>query len=269
MESRVSSDGSRLTTLRLRRAARSALSGACTPYQIGGCGFCSGSISIGTPLKENRRPLKSSTLWVSPLEHELDRLRVDLLRVLRIDAVIFELDGRGTAAEAEFEASAAQLVEHADFLDQPQRVVERHRPDQRTEPKLCRALRHGGKEHARRGRHAERRRVVLGEMVRVEPRAIIGLCDFQAILVIVRERAAMTIEVIEDTEFHFLSAPSLASHWLWRQPILIICAGEATMMIGAYCAVEPSRSFSRPTASTSCVQRATSLRMKSLTCAGA
>src|SRR5262245_6062119 len=202
------------------------------------------------------------------LEHKVDRLRVNLLRVLWIDAVVFELDGRGAAPEAELEAPAAQLVEHADFLDQPQRVVERHRPDQRTEPKSCRALRHGGKEHARRGRHAERRRVVLGEMISVEPRAIVGLCDFQAILVIVRERAAMTIEVIEDTEFHFLSAPSLASHWLWRQPILIICAGEATMMIGAYCAVEPSRSFSRPTASTSCV-RATSLRMKSLTCAGA
>src|SRR5262249_11157414 len=48
------------------------------------------------------------------LEHKVDRLRVDLLRVLWIDAVVFELDGRGTAAEAEFEASAAQLVEHAD-----------------------------------------------------------------------------------------------------------------------------------------------------------
>src|SRR5438876_11321729 len=67
MESRVSFGGSRLTTLRARRAARSALSGACTPYQIGGCGFCSGSSSMGTPLKENRRPLKSSTFWVSPL----------------------------------------------------------------------------------------------------------------------------------------------------------------------------------------------------------
>src|SRR5215471_16127037 len=172
MESRVSSGGSRLTTLRLRRAARSALSGACTPYQIGGCGFCSGSISIGTPLKENRRLLKVEHLVGQPLAHELDRLRVDLLRVLWVDAVVFELDGRGAAPEAEFEASAAQLVEHADLLDQPQRVVKRHRPDQRTEPKPSRALRHGGEEHARRGRHPERRRMVLGKMIGVEPGTI-------------------------------------------------------------------------------------------------
>ena len=147
-----------------------------------------------------------------PLEHELDRLGVDLLRLLRIDAVIFELDRRGAAPEADFEAPAAQLVEHADFLDQPQRVMERHRPDQRTEPKPRRALRHSGEEHARRGRHAERRRVVLGEMISVEPGAIVGLRNFETILVIVRKRAAVAVEVIEDTEFHFLSAPSLAPH---------------------------------------------------------
>ena len=147
-----------------------------------------------------------------PLEHELDRLGVDLLRVPRIDAVIFELDRRGAAPEAEFEASAAQLIEHANFLDQSQRVMKRHRPDQRTEAKPRRALRHGGEEHARRGRHAERRRVMLGEMISVEPGAIVGLRNFETILVIVRKRAAMTVEVIEDTEFHFLSAPSLAPH---------------------------------------------------------
>ena len=145
-------------------------------------------------------------------EHELDRLGVDLLRLLRIDAVIFELDRRGAAPEADFEAPAAQLVEHADFLDQPQRVMERHRPDQWTEAKPRRALRHRGEEHARRGRHAERRRVVLGEMISVEPGAIVGLRNFETILVIVRKRAAVAVEVIEDTEFHFLSAPSLAPH---------------------------------------------------------
>ena len=58
--------GSRLTTLRLRRAARSALSTACRPYQIGGCGFCSGSISIGTLSKAKCLLLKSSVLCVNP-----------------------------------------------------------------------------------------------------------------------------------------------------------------------------------------------------------
>jgi hypothetical protein len=99
---------------------------------------------------EGKSPaLEVEHLVGQPLEHELDRLGVDLLRVPRIDAVVFELDRRGAAPEADFEAPTAQLVEHADFLDQPQRVVERHRPHQRTEPKPCRTLRHGGEENAR------------------------------------------------------------------------------------------------------------------------
>src|SRR5262249_57039908 len=70
---------------------------------------------------EGKSPaLEVEDLVGQALENELDRLRVDLLRILRINAVIFELDRRGAAPEAEFEAPAAQLVEHADFLDQPQ-----------------------------------------------------------------------------------------------------------------------------------------------------
>ena len=47
---------------------------------------------------------------------------------------------------------------------------------------------------------------MLGEMVGVESRAIIGFRNLEAILVIVRERAAVTVEMIENPEFHFLSA---------------------------------------------------------------
>ena len=61
----------------------------------------------------------------------------------------------------------------------------------------------GGQEHARRGRHAERRRMVLGEMIGVEARAIVGLGNPQAVLVVVRERAAVAVEMIEDAEFHY------------------------------------------------------------------
>ena len=48
-------------------------------------------------------------------------------------------------------------------------------------------------EHARRRRHAERRRVMLGEMVGVESRAIVGLDNPEAILVIVGKRPAVTV----------------------------------------------------------------------------
>jgi len=45
-------------------------------------------------------------------------------------------------------------------------------------------------------------------MISVEPGAIVRLHNFQAILVVVRKRAARAVEVIEDTEFHVLSVRS-------------------------------------------------------------
>src|ERR1700757_5007944 len=62
------------------------------------------------------------------------------------------------------------------------------------------------REHARRWRHAERRRVMLGEMIGVETGAIVGLGHFEAVLVIVREGAVVAIKMIKDTEFHFFNA---------------------------------------------------------------
>src|SRR5262249_32673858 len=85
-------------------------------------------------------------------------------------------------------------------------MVERHRPHQRPEPQALRALSDGGKKNARRRRHAERRRMMLGEVIGIEGGAIIGLCDFEAVLVIVCERPRITVEVIEDAEFHLPSA---------------------------------------------------------------
>src|SRR5262249_3081400 len=128
-----------------------------------------------------------------------------------------EVEGRGGAAEADVETPAAELVEHADFFDQPQRMVERHRPYQRPEPKTRGPFRHGGKKYARRRRHAQRRRVMLGEMVGVEPRAIVGLGDLESILIVVREPVAVAVEVIEDTEFHLLSA-----FRCWRPRVLLL-----------------------------------------------
>src|SRR5713226_8652357 len=139
-------------------------------------------------------------------EHELGRFGVDVLCYLRIRPVIFELDGYGAAAEADFEATAAQLIEHANFLDQAERMVERHRPNQRPETKPLRPLRDGGEEDARRGSHSQRRRMMLGEMIGVEAGAIIGLRYAQAVLVVIRERPARAVEMIEDTEFHFYLA---------------------------------------------------------------
>ena len=73
----------------------------------------------GDAAERKSPPLEVKHLVRQSLEHKLHRFRVNLLRVLRRDAVVFELDRRGAAPEADVEASAAHLVEHADFFDQP------------------------------------------------------------------------------------------------------------------------------------------------------
>ena len=73
------------------------------------------------------------------------------------------------------EAAAAHLIEHAHFLDQPQRMIERQKINQRAEAQAAGALRGGGEEQAGRCRGTERRRMMLGEVIAVEPGAVVGL----------------------------------------------------------------------------------------------
>jgi hypothetical protein len=82
------------------------------------------------------------------LTQDLQRLEIDFLPLRGIDPVIRGLDRRDAAPDAELEAPSAELVEHADLLDQAQRVVERKHIDQRAEAQFLCALRDGGEKHA-------------------------------------------------------------------------------------------------------------------------
>jgi hypothetical protein len=136
------------------------------------------------------------------LAHDLQRFEIHLLPMVGIDPEISGLDRRDAAADAELEAPPAQRVEHADLLDQAQRVMERKRVDQRTEAQALRALGDRGEENAGRGGKAERRRVMLGGMIGVEAAAIVGLDDLQPLLIEHVERKVVAVEVVEDAEFH-------------------------------------------------------------------
>src|SRR4029077_64458 len=57
-------------------------------------------------------------------------------------------------------------------------------------------------EERRRGRHAQRRRVVLGDMQRVEAEPVVGLGELQAVLDLRGERLSARVDVVEDAEFH-------------------------------------------------------------------
>ncbi len=69
------------------------------------------------------------TLLRQPLQDHLERLGEALRPGHRIDAVVADFVGRDAAADAELEPSAAQLVEHADLVDQAQRMIEVDRID--------------------------------------------------------------------------------------------------------------------------------------------
>jgi hypothetical protein len=94
------------------------------------------------------------------------------------------------------------LVEHADFLREPQRVIERQRVDHGAEAKVLRAHRDGGEKHIGRWRHAKRGAVVFGQVIGVETRAIIGLDQRQPLLHELRHRQRRIIQMIEDPDFH-------------------------------------------------------------------
>ncbi len=81
-------------------------------------------------------------------------------------------------------------------------MIEVHRVDQRPEAQLLGTLRDGGEEDAGRGRHAERRRMMLGQVIGVKARLLIQLDQLQPLVELPAELAAGAVHVIEDAELH-------------------------------------------------------------------
>ena len=83
--------------------------------------------------------------------------------------------------------------------------------NQRAEAQPSGPLRHGGEEHAGRRCHAQRRPMVLRDVVCVEAFAVVDLGQPQAVLVVLRQRDVAAVEVVEDAELHGLSSGSTPS----------------------------------------------------------
>src|SRR5262249_33751054 len=76
--------------------------------------------------------------------------------LLEIDAIGVELHGRDAAPHADVEAAAAEMIEHAELFQQPQRVVERQEKEQRAEADAPRFAPGGGQKQAQGRRRPER-----------------------------------------------------------------------------------------------------------------
>ena len=141
-------------------------------------------------------------------QHHFQRLVVYFTHLGVGDAEMAEFQYGNTAPNAELETAPAEIVEHADFLDQPHGIIQRQDIDQRPEQDLFGALGHGGEEHAGRGRHAERRRVMLGHVIAVNAGRLVSFDHLQAIFVDVgQRRVAAAVQMVEDPEFHGFPLP--------------------------------------------------------------
>ena len=112
-------------------------------------------------------------------------------------------------------------------------MMERQRVDQRSEAELFGALRDAGEVDGRRGGKAERRLVMLGDVVAVEATAIVGFDDLETVVVEFLQRHAARVDVVENSEFHVAAPGSCrlsqggegrvklaraSSHWLQPAP---------------------------------------------------
>ena len=137
-----------------------------------------------------------------PLQDEIETFPVHCRGLGRIEIEERDLDRRDAAPDAEIEPPAAHPVEHADLLDQAQRRVKRQAIDRRPEAQAPCALGDRGEEHARRRRHAERRAVMLGQVIAVEAGAVVQLEQPQPVLVEVRQRAGAPVQMVENADAH-------------------------------------------------------------------
>src|SRR5262249_24490139 len=136
-------------------------------------------------------------------QDEFEGLVINLPGLREVEAVSARLERRHAAPDAELEAPAAHLIEHADFLDQAQRMIERQEVDEGAEAQRLGALRHGREEQPGRGGEAERRRMMLGEVIAVDAAAVIGFDQLEPIGIELPEWPARIVHVVEHTEFHW------------------------------------------------------------------
>jgi hypothetical protein len=108
-------------------------------------------------------------LCVEGAHKDLERFVIHRRRLGGINPIALVFEQGATAAHPQHQPAAAQMVEHADFLVEPERMVEREHVNQWPQPDSVRALECGREKYARARCPAERRRMMLGQMIAVKP----------------------------------------------------------------------------------------------------
>ncbi len=146
------------------------------------------------------------------LHQDLETFLEARVQLVRWHADAGMLDGLPALADAKLQPPATHPVEHGDFLEQPERKVERQEIDQRAESAASwYAGRGAARNSPRRGRHAELRRMMLGEMVAMEAQRLVALGERQPMGIMRLYAHAIGVDMIEDAEFHGRPSPVLSA----------------------------------------------------------
>lgn len=120
----------------------------------------------------------------------------------KVEAIEADLDRRDALPDAAEKPVSADLVEHPDFVNQAQRMIERQEIDHWPEFEPCRApCDRGEKDTGRRG-ITQGCIMVFREVVAVKAGAIVRLDEVQPLLEMLRERRVAVTEMIEGPEAH-------------------------------------------------------------------
>ena len=70
-------------------------------------------------------PAMSQAFAAQACDDHVECFIEDLARVHERNPIVGQFERRHPAAHTDFEPAAAQMIEHADFVDEPQRIVKR------------------------------------------------------------------------------------------------------------------------------------------------
>ena len=144
-----------------------------------------------------------------------------------INLVIFHLVGRYAAADADIEPAVAEMIEHADFLDQPQRRIKRQQIDERPEAHPLYRARYSAEIDAGYGHHVQRGSVMLGNVQAINAGRFGGFHKFQPFIKQFRQRPLAMLDMVKQSDLHnAFRSLSISYAPVWRPNIRLLAANR-------------------------------------------
>ena len=147
-----------------------------------------------------------------PFQQHLERLLEHGRPVLGVDSEPRHLVGDDAPANPQLQAAVAQVVQHADLLNQAQGIIEGQQIDQGTKADPGGALGGGGKKDTGGGSDTQGRGVVLRDVI-AEKILLVGvLQQFQPVVEDLGRGILVVFDPIEDAELNLSAVCGLAGH---------------------------------------------------------